>query len=104
MSSEQQTWWDRYHEYLKSPEWYALRERVMRRADGFCEICALGQPTQVHHTTYKHVFHEFIWELRAVCDRCHARLHRTPTEQKPLVPGLGDRMFGSARGRKEGEA
>ena len=34
-----------------------------------------NKATQVHHLTYQHVFAEFAFELVAVCDECHARLH-----------------------------
>ncbi|MCK1357156.1 MULTISPECIES: hypothetical protein [unclassified Bradyrhizobium] len=35
--------------------------------------------TQVHHLTYKHIFREFVFELIAVCDECHSRLHSDKT-------------------------
>jgi hypothetical protein len=32
-------------------------------------------PMEVHHLTYKNVFTEFLFELVAVCQDCHSRLH-----------------------------
>jgi 5-methylcytosine-specific restriction endonuclease McrA len=39
------------------------------------DVDRLKRATQVHHTTYKHVGNEFLWELRAICDECHDRFH-----------------------------
>lgn len=65
----------KYDAYLKSPEWQARRAKVMGRANGLCEGCLERKATQVHHQTYEHIFEEFMFELVAVCDECHARLH-----------------------------
>lgn len=68
-------WWARYDAYLRSPQWKQKAEAVKRRAGGMCEGCEMRKATQVHHLTYKHVFEEFLWELRAICDVCHERVH-----------------------------
>jgi 5-methylcytosine-specific restriction endonuclease McrA len=65
-----------YEAYLQSPQWRAVRAKVMKRADGLCEGCGALRPTQVHHLSYDHKFNEFLFELVAVCDQCHERLHR----------------------------
>lgn len=64
-----------YSDYLRSPRYRELRERVMRRANGLCEGCLNAPAEQVHHLTYEHVGSEFAFELRALCERCHHRLH-----------------------------
>jgi 5-methylcytosine-specific restriction endonuclease McrA len=69
-------WWRWYNGYLQTPAWRALREKVMRRANGRCEGCGECKAVQVHHLTYAHVGEEFLWELRAVCTECHERLHQ----------------------------
>ena len=74
---EREAFFARYDKYLRSPAWRSLRQRVMRRAGGVCEGCLERRATQVHHLTYDHVFNEFAFELRAVCDGCHARLHQS---------------------------
>ena len=66
---------DWYQGYLASPQWHTKRQLVIRRANGVCEGCGTNRATQVHHTTYEHVGDEFLWELRAVCDDCHSRIH-----------------------------
>lgn len=64
-------WKDRYQAYLRSPEWREKRTQVLARANGVCESCGAAFATEVHHTTYDHVFDEPLWELRAVCRACH---------------------------------
>lgn len=75
--------WDAYNAYLRSDRWREKRQAVMGRAKGLCEARLEGCEdfaAQVHHLTYDHCpakhadFEEPIWELRAVCERCHKRL------------------------------
>lgn len=68
-------WWANYNSYLRSAAWREKSEAVKRRSGGMCEGCGNNRATQVHHLTYKHVCEEFLWELRAVCDECHERVH-----------------------------
>lgn len=72
---ENAKWWDWYNEYLRSPKWAVTRQKVLKRSGGLCEGCGDVKATQVHHTTYKHVGNELLWELRAICDACHDRCH-----------------------------
>lgn len=68
---ENERWQAWYQSYLRSPEWRDKRSKVMERAKGVCEGCLVARATEVHHTTYKHVGNEFLWELRAICRGCH---------------------------------
>lgn len=68
-------WFSEHDAYLKTPEWKARRAAVMRRANGTCEGCGGQAATQVHHLTYDHWREEFLWELVAICDDCHERIH-----------------------------
>jgi 5-methylcytosine-specific restriction endonuclease McrA len=72
---ENARWQSWYADYLRSPQWRAIRQKVLRRANGACEGCGDAVATQVHHITYKNVGNEFLWELRAICDDCHDRCH-----------------------------
>ncbi len=76
---------DEYDVYLASPEWQAKRAKILKRANGICEGCLERKATQVHHLTYEHVYHEFMFELIAVCDKCHARLHIENKDDGQLV-------------------
>ena len=64
-----------YHEYLRSDEWRAKARLVHTRAGGICEGCRQSKSTQVHHLTYRDVGAEFLWDLVAICDACHERVH-----------------------------
>lgn len=73
-----------YDLYLETPEWRVKRRKVLNRANGMCEGCLDRKATQVHHLTYKHVFREFMFELVAICDECHDRMHaQKPDETSP---------------------
>jgi hypothetical protein len=65
-----------YETFLRtSPEWAAVRKKVLERSRGWCEAC-LGQSAgYVHHLTYQHGKIPPAWALRAVCRTCHERLH-----------------------------
>lgn len=65
----------KYEAYLRTPQWRAIRDAVLKRANGVCEGCGKQRATQVHHLTYEHICNEFLWELRAVCRDCHQRVH-----------------------------
>jgi hypothetical protein len=71
-------WWREYNAYLLTPEWRSKRAKVIKRANGMCEGCAERPCTQVHHLTYERVFHEMLFDLRAVCDECHDQIHCKP--------------------------
>jgi 5-methylcytosine-specific restriction endonuclease McrA len=74
-NSDDSAFWDAYEKYLASSEWKAKRARVLERAAGVCEGCGETEATQIHHISYEHVGAEFLFELVAVCDACHERLH-----------------------------
>lgn len=60
-----------YENYRRTYFWRERRAEVMKRADGWCEACRKAPATEVHHTTYAHIFREPLFELRAVCGPCH---------------------------------
>lgn len=76
-------WWRAYSAYLASPEWAAKKAKVLRRSAGRCEGCGEAQPTQAHHLTYANVFDEFLFDLVALCESCHTRLHPSPDYELP---------------------
>lgn len=67
-------WWERYNAYLQTAAWRERRAKVLRRAGGTCEACLERPAVQVHHTTYKHLGCEPLFELRAVCLECHEEI------------------------------
>ncbi len=67
-----------YRTHLASDKWRKeIRPKVMKRANGICEGCLDKSATEVHHLTYEHLGNEFMFELLAVCNDCHGRLHPT---------------------------
>lgn len=68
-------WWRRYNAYLQTTAWRLKRQAVLTRANNWCEGCAQRPAAHVHHTTYDHVFDEFLFELVALCEPCHRRIH-----------------------------
>ena len=68
-------WWRKYNAYLLSDAWRTKRALVLERSGYNCEGCGAVRACQVHHLTYAHVGNEFLWELKAVCNACHERLH-----------------------------
>ena len=68
-------WWEAYNRYINSAEWSAIRGRVIKRANRICEGCGENAAWHVHHCTYKNAFDPFMFELVALCEPCHSRVH-----------------------------
>jgi hypothetical protein len=66
---------EKYHEYLRSEEWYALRKRKIKEAGGRCQMCSKGEPLHVHHRTYDNIFNEKLEDLIVLCKDCHEKFH-----------------------------
>lgn len=65
-----------YREYLAHPVFLAVRQQVMARSGGWCELCRNVSATEVHHRIYPD------WGafddpngLIAVCHQCHCKAH-----------------------------
>lgn len=67
-----------YQEYLASEGWAAIRQKVIRRCGNLCEGCGDQPVEHVHHMTYAHLGHEFLFELLGLCRDCHDRVHDKP--------------------------
>jgi 5-methylcytosine-specific restriction endonuclease McrA len=64
-----------YQSYLQSDGWERTRGKVLQRAHFICEACGEERATQVHHVNYDDPRgEELLWNLRAVCDRCHEKI------------------------------
>lgn len=77
-ATESERWWSEYDAYLRSDKWrFDKREPVLRRDEYLCQArlsCCTNEATQVHHTTYRHVFDEPLFDLVAVCRECHQEI------------------------------
>mgnify|MGYP005826888693 CR=1 FL=1 len=72
---ENEEWWARYREYLKTSKWADKRARVLRRDNYLCQACCRRDATAVHHLTYTRVCSEPLFDLISICEVCHAELH-----------------------------
>ena len=68
-------WWAEYSDYLTSLEWRKKRTLVLERSKGICEGCLQNKATQIHHLNYNHQGDELLFELVALCDDCHNKVH-----------------------------
>lgn len=77
-------WFQHYDAYLDTPLWRARRQRVLQRAKWLCEGCGDREATQAHHLRYPRdcvpgspewTAQEKLFDLVAVCDRCHRDVH-----------------------------
>lgn len=41
-----------YVDYLDSKCWRAIRNRILKRCNGICEVCRVASANQVHHRSY----------------------------------------------------
>ena len=83
--------------YMNSAEWKARRRLVMERAQGLCEGCRRADATEVHHLSYEHLRHEFLFELVALCRDCHTRIH-AKGDYEALVAGCNECLHASKGG------
>jgi hypothetical protein len=69
-----------YREYLRHPQFRAVRAIVMSRASGQCEVCNIARASEVHHLRYPPWGTIDVPEnLIAICHPCHCRIHNKET-------------------------
>jgi len=83
-------WHKKYEAYLASEAWQERRRLVFARAGGVCEGCRTRKATQVHHLSYQHFGDEFLFELVAICNECHSRIHASTDGETSDEAHLGD--------------
>lgn len=66
-----------YEEYLRHPQYLAVRSQAIQRAGGVCERCKERAVTEVHHVRYPPwgTFEKDASGLLAICHACHCELH-----------------------------
>ena len=65
----------KYKNYLKSPKWKAIREKLFSIRGRKCERCENTTSLQVHHKTYKRLYNEKLSDLEILCLSCHELEH-----------------------------
>jgi 5-methylcytosine-specific restriction endonuclease McrA len=74
---------EEYDRYLQSNEWREKSLAVLQRDGIKCTARlpgCLGRASQAHHLTYARVYDEPLFDLMAVCTRCHQHLHQNGDE------------------------
>lgn len=66
---------EKYHAYLRSEEWKAIRKSIWRRAGGTCERCGMRPMNHVHHLSYQSLYDEDLHDLEGYCELCHEYVH-----------------------------
>lgn len=65
---------ERYHAYLKSPEWKALVSKVKSR-DRVCQLTGATDNLEVHHITYDRLGNEDLSDLVLLSRSAHQFVH-----------------------------
>lgn len=65
---------DEYSEFLRSPEWRALREQVFDRDGRMCVMCKSRNNLRAHHISYADRLNPDY--LITLCDKCHSQVHQ----------------------------
>jgi 5-methylcytosine-specific restriction endonuclease McrA len=64
-----------YKAHIRSIRWNEIRQRILKRCNGFCESCGNMKPLQIHHRNYERVGRELDSDLMALCGSCHSAEH-----------------------------
>lgn len=66
-----------YREFLQTPYWKAISQKVMANANFRCQICNSNENLNVHHRTYEHHGYELYYmeDLICLCKNCHEKYH-----------------------------
>lgn len=67
----------KYSDFLKTPYWIAIAERVKIRAKNSCQVCNSTKNLNVHHRSYQNhgteLYH--MEDLICLCKECHTKYH-----------------------------
>lgn len=68
-----------YDDFLQTPYWKAIAEKIRKRAGYKCQICGEKKALSVHHRSYENHGLEHTFEgqrdLIAICQDCHEKFH-----------------------------
>jgi 5-methylcytosine-specific restriction endonuclease McrA len=73
--AKRREWFEAHNEYLQTDEWQEKREAVLDREDSLCQGCRAALATQIHHLNYDNWRDELLFQLVALCEDCHERVH-----------------------------
>lgn len=98
-----QAWWDAYRTYLRSRQWHALRQRVLKRDGKLCQACLSREATQVHHLTYRlydKLGYSAAFECVAICHHCHGKIHPQMATTQHDLTGYSPYLNGTSNGHR----
>ena len=64
-----------YKKYLQSRHWKRVRRKTLRRYGYKCALCGNTKNLQVHHNSYKNLWHEKKTDLVCLCGYHHNMYH-----------------------------
>ena len=67
-----------YRDFLNTPYWKAIAQRVKAKAKYKCELCSSNHMLVTHHKTYeRHGYEHLYWreDLICLCKKCHEKFH-----------------------------
>lgn len=66
-----------YYDFLKTPYWKAIAEKIKYRANFKCQICNSNESLNVHHRSYENHGDEIhhMDDLICICKECHEKHH-----------------------------
>lgn len=99
---QNQLWWSKYSEYLRSRQWHVLRNKVLERDGELCQACLTRKATQVHHLTYdlyNKLGSSAAFECVAICHLCHEKIHsdEAAAQHRMLSSGYSPYLNGALR-------
>lgn len=79
-----------YRAYLRSKEWKAFRNKIIKKRGKICQACNLPTPLRTlhcHHITYVRFGRELQKDVVLLCKHCHRTVHKIfrQTGQKDLA-------------------
>ena len=82
-----------YKEYLLTPHWLELSERIKAR-DGYrCVLCNSSDKIEGHHRTYERRGYELESDVHTLCHPCHAKHHNKEKEENRSCDPWGTATF-----------
>ncbi len=68
---------DSYKEYLQTPQWKRIAQKVRKRDRFKCVECDSSESLNIHHLNYDNIFNEenHLKDLICVCNKCHKKIH-----------------------------
>lgn len=84
-----------YSQYLKTPLWESIRDRVFDAKGSICQCCQKRQAGAIHHQEYDYatLAGESIEHLFPICHRCHYRIEYGQSGKKALTFETVQRRF-----------